>query len=281
MKKTIALILASCALAIAAIAQETPQEYYDKYLRLTSRLGYDGVGIETFIDKWEASFPEDGKMLEARCNYYLVKSMQTKAVPKNQSKFLGEAPFMTLKDSTGADINYFEEQFFDDEVFGKAVSCIDKAISIYPSELVYRADKVSLLLAYEKESPDMAVAEINALIELQKSAHPTWTVDGQPISADDFASVMSGYCVRLYNVGSPVAYEAFGKISQDLSKLFPEDSNFLDNIGSYWLVYKDNERKALKYYRKALKINPEDSVAQRNISLIERRREQRKNAKNK
>jgi len=89
MKRYIAAIFAF-AMSLSAIAQTTQQEYFEKYVRLTSRLGYAGVGIETYIDKWETAFPEDGKMLEARCNYFLTKAMRTEVVPKDREKFLGE-----------------------------------------------------------------------------------------------------------------------------------------------------------------------------------------------
>lgn len=270
-----ALVVAFLSASVAS-AQTTQQEYYEKYLRLTSRLGYAGVGIETYIDRWEEAFPEDGRMLEARGSYYLAKALTTSVERKDARKFLGAAPVLTLKDSTGVDVNYFEEQFYDDELFGKAVSCIDRAIALYPSELVYRVDKISMLLAYEKEYPDMAFAQMNELLDIQKEGSVKWTVDGVEVTPDDFSSVMSGYCVRLYEIGTPVGYETFGKLSERLSKMYPEDSNYLDNIGSYWLVYKGNERKALKWYRKALKMNPDDAVASRNISIIERRQAQNK-----
>ena len=42
-----------------------------------------------------------------------------------------------------------------------------------------------------------------------------------------------------------------------------------DNIGAYWQVARNNSRKAMKYYKKALKIDPDDYVAKKNISIIQ------------
>lgn len=260
------------SLPAALLAQSTQQEYYDKYLRLTSRLGYDGVGMETYIDRWEEAFPQDGRMLEAKSNYFYAKSVHTEAVVKDKSRYLGNPPLMTLKDSLGRDVNFFEEDFFDDALFAQAVSAIDKAIELYPDDLAYRADKISLLLAYEKESPDLARKEIESLLAYQKKSHPAWVVSGTAVAESDFVNLMSGYCYRLYNCGSPVGYEAFGSISMELSKMYPKETVFLDNIGSYYLVCKGNERKAVKYYKKALKLDPDDKVAQTNMSIIERRK---------
>ena len=279
MKKILSAIFAAIAISAALYAQTTPQEYLEKYSRLIQRLGYAGVGIETYIDKWEEAFPQDGRMLEARCNYYLAKSMTTEIVPKDRSKFLGNKPVLSLPDSTGAKVNYFEENFFDDEVFGTAVKYIDKAIQLYPHDILYRADKINLLLAYEKESPDLAVAEIENLVEMEQTSHPEWTFDGSPIGDGEFAQLISGYCVSLYNVGSPLSYEAFLSVSKQMSKLEPKEPNWLDNIGSYWLVARGNDKKAMSFYKKALKLDKEDEVALSNIKLIERRRAQAKKAK--
>ena len=253
------------------MGQTTKEEYNEKYTRLISRLGYAGVGIETFLDKWEAAFPEDGRMLEARCNYYLAKSLTTEVVPKNQAKFLGAKPVLSLPDSSGNKVNYFEENFYDDERFGQAMSWLDKAVELYPLDLFYRADKITCFLAYEKESPDMAVAELDKLVEMEKK-HPAWMVDGAPAGEGDFSQLMSSYCVSLYNIGNAKAYESFFKLSTKLSKLYPKDSNYLDNIGSYWLVAKGNDKKAMGYYKKALKLNPDDEVAKANIRVIERKK---------
>ena len=105
MKRTIIIIATLLLGGLAAFAQSTAEEYSEKYNRLVSRLGYAGVGIETYIDKWEAAFPEDGKMLEARCNYYLAKGMTTEVVPMSAEKYLGNKPVISLPDSTGKKTN--------------------------------------------------------------------------------------------------------------------------------------------------------------------------------
>ena len=57
-----------------------------------------------------------------------------------------------------------------------------------------------------------------------------------------------------------------------MNKLYPKNPVFLDNIGSYWQVAEKNDKKALKYYKKALKLDPPDYAALNNIRLINRRK---------
>ena len=61
-----------------------------------------------------------------------------------------------------------------------------------------------------------------------------------------------------------------------MTKLFPKNSVFVGNLGSYQQVVKGNDKQAVKFYKKALKLDPEDYAARRNMQLIERRQAQAK-----
>ena len=56
-----------------------------------------------------------------------------------------------------------------------------------------------------------------------------------------------------------------------MNKLYPKNPVFIDNIGSWWLIVKGNDKQAAKYYKKALQIDPEDYAAQQNLRIIERK----------
>ena len=70
-------------------------------------------------------------------------------------------------------------------------------------------------------------------------------------------------------IASPISYGYFLEISEKMNRLYPDNTVFINNIGSYWQVVGENSRKALKYYRKALRIDPEDYVANTNIRIIQ------------
>ena len=50
----------------------------------------------------------------------------------------------------------------------------------------------------------------------------------------------------------------------------PNDVLFLDNMGSYYLVVKKDNKQSLKYYNKVLKIKPDDLTAIKNVVLMAR-----------
>jgi len=271
MKKLI-ILLAALAACAAAAAQTTPEEFQVRYERLVRNLGYDGVGVETLLDRWEEAFPEDRTVPVARFNYWFHKSQWSEVVPKgSQRKFLGNPPTVSLKDADGQDVNYFEETFYDEEAFGEAIKVAESMIAAQPDELRWHYLKISALAAYEKESPDMAAKEIKELIRREGEAHPAWTLDGEAAGSEALQRGMAEYCGDFFQLGSTLGYEYFRDISERMNKLYPKNPVFIDNIGSWWLIVKGNDKQAAKYYKKALQIDPEDYAAQQNLRIIERR----------
>ena len=280
MKKLLLPAIAMIAFCAAAAAQDTAEDFQARYERLVRNVGYSGVGVETLIDRWESAFPDDPAAPLARVNYYLDKARSTEMVPRpGERRYLGNAPAMTLKDPAGNDVPYFEEDFYDEELFGEAIKVLDRQIAAQPDELRWRYLKISSLTAYEKESPDMAAAEIKALIARDAASHPAWTIDGEPAGADIFQQGVGEFCADFFQIGSPQCYDYFREISEQMNKRFPRNPVFLANIGSWWQVVKGNDKQAVKYYKKALALDPDDYAAKRNLQLIERRQAQKKGKK--
>ena len=271
--KRLILAIATIALCAAAAAQTTAEEFQARYDRLVRTVGYDGVGVETLLDRWEEAFPDDMAIPVARFSYFLQKSQRAEMVPKGtQRRFLGNPPALTLKDADGQDVNYFEENFFDEEYYSEAIKVLDRQIGLRPDELRFYLLKITALNAYEKESPDMAAAELKALIERQASARPAWTLDGEPADLEVFQQAVGEFCYDFFQTGTPAGYEYFREVSERMNKLFPKNPVFLDNLGSYQLVVKENDKQAAKYYKKALKLDPDDYAATTNLQIIEKKK---------
>lgn len=269
MKK--ALILAALLVAAAAYGQtpaETHKARYERQVRLT---GDAGVGVETILDRWEADCPDDPAMLEGRYRYCLNKSLGITVVAKEGSRYLGKDPVVTLKDSLGRDVNYFEDNTFVDSLFARSQTAITRAIALEPAELAYRIDKITALMLYEKDCPDLATAELLSMIDYHRNQHPAWTYYGEAVDDGTFVSTIQEYCYNFFNYGTPGCYEAFKTLSESMLKIYPKNTGFLANLGSYWLVYKKDSRKALKWYNKVLKIDPKDYIAAKNCVVMARK----------
>lgn len=265
---------ACCGLLLCAavsFAQTTKEEFADRYNLLVKNLGETGVGIETLLDNWRAAYPDDTDMLVASFRYYLAKSQSQEVVRKDVSRYLGMKPILSLKDSLGKDVWYYQETFFDDELFGKATKAIDKAIAQNPDRLDMRFSKISAEMTYEKDSPDMACSDLKSLISYHYSEKPSWTYKGvEKVDEEFFRAGVQEYCVALFQRGGQKCFDAFRDISDLMLQYVGDDNIFLSNMGSYYLVAAKDPKTALKYYTRVLKQKPDDYTAIKNCVLLAR-----------
>ena len=258
-----------CAATLSAQTR-TVEEYTSRYNTLVKNVGNNGVGVETLLNNWEKDYPDDVSMMEAKFIYYFTKAQSTEAVVMDRDKYLGQKPLVSLKDSLGNPVNYFQVTRYDDELFSEAISYLDKAIRKEHDRLDLRQAKISALIAYENESPDMASSELRSLIDYDASQHPKWNYAGEEVDADYFEAIVQEECYIFFTYGEPACYEAFRSISERMLEYNPKNVLFLDNMGSYYLVCKKDNVTALKYYKKVLKLKSDDYTAIKNIVLFAR-----------
>lgn len=271
MKRLFIVVLAAFGALLPLGAQSTSEEFNTRYENLVKHVGVDGVGVETLLNKWENEFPDDLNMLVGKFNYYLAKSESSSVVAKDQDRFLGAKPMLTLKDSLGKDVNYFQEPFFDDSLFAVSSQAIDKAVKMFPDRLDLRFCKITALLTYEKDSPDMAASTLASLIDYNGTSHPVWKYGDDVAEKDLFESGIQEYCASLYSIGSPVSYESFRSLSEKMLKYQPDNSIFMTNLGTYYFVVRKDNKTALKYYNKVLKKEPDNYTAIKNCVLMARK----------
>lgn len=269
MIKRIFMTLAALLTALHMAAQA--QDFERRYNLLVSQVGPAGVGIETLINNWAKADQDNDRMLTAKFHYYLTKAQRTEVVTKETRKYLGTDPVLSLKDSTGADVFYFQVLAYDDELFREAINAVDRAIEVYPERLDFRFMKTNAYVSYERESPDIALANLIGLTNDFVKGTEEWTYDGNPADAEFFADAMQEYCISFYTLATPSSYEAFRKLSEVMIGVYPSNMAFLSNIGTYHMLVKDDCKTALKYYNKVLKKNPSDYTAIKNSCLAARK----------
>ena len=246
------------------------QDFEGRYIRLVERVGLCGVGVETIIETWAAAEPDNAEMLTARFNFWLTKGQGSEVVAKYENRYLGLDPVIVLKDSSDADVYYYEVLKYDDECFREAIASVDRAISMYPEHLDFRFMKANAYLSYERESPDMALANLLSLTNDFMGGKARWIYGGEPADEEFFAAAMQEYCVSFYTLGTPGSMEAFRKLSEEMLRHRPDDPGFMTNIGSYNMRVKKDFKTAVKYYDKVLKKHPDNYTAIKNGVLAAR-----------
>ncbi len=270
-------ILVAVALCAATLlSAQTPSEKYEqRYDMLVSQFGPAGVGVETVLDNWAKVDSTNARLLLARFDLLFAKSQSVSVVMKDSRKYLGMEPVLTFKDSLQRNVYCYQETFFEDELYGQAVKAVDKAISLHPDRLDFRFVKANALIAYEKESPDMAMSYLKSLVAEASRRSTDWIYGDSNVGKDFVQEAMQEYCFSLYSIGSLRSRDAFLDLSLMLSEIFPDNMQFVNNIGSYYLL-KEDYKTALKYYGKVLKKDAKDYTAIKNSALSARRM---KNAK--
>lgn len=269
MKKLLAIaIMLSVSFALSG---QTSERYEQRYDLLVSQFGPAGVGIETVLDNWEKVDSTNAKMLLGRFTYLFTKAQSGQVEARPGKKYLGMDPVLTLKDSLGNDVHYFNINVFDEELFAQAMKTADKAVSIWPDRLDFRFMKTNAYIAYEKESPDMALAYLSALADENVRRKSSWEYEGVKVDQDFFQDAMQEYCYSFYSLGTPAGYEAFRTLSEKLVTIFPDNPQFMNNLGSYYLIAKEDYKTAYKYYNKVLKAHPDDYSAIKNGIIAARR----------
>ena len=265
------ILVAALMLTASLMYAQTPSEKFEqKYDRIVSQFGPAGVGVETILDNWAKVDSTNAKLLLARFDLLFTKAQSVSIVMKDTKKYLGMEPILTLKDSLQRNVYYYQETFFDDELYGQSIQAADKAISVWPDRLDFRFVKANALIAYEKESPDMAMNYLKSLVAEASRRSSDWDYAGTKVGKDFIADAMQEYCYSLYTIGSVQSRDAFLELSEILSGIYPENIQFINNIGSYYLL-KEDFKTALKYYSKVLKKSADDYTAIKNSALAARR----------
>ena len=268
--KRILIILLSLSLALPLSAQVSKEEYLRRYNNLVERVGADGLGVETLLNKWEADWPEDTNQMLARFSFCFSRSQQSRIVPMDRERYMGNPPLIPMTDSLGNKVNYFEVYEYDDELFAAANAAIGKAIATRQNRLDWQLLKINALMAYEQESPEMALQELKALADFHFTRKPDWEHEQLGhVSAEQFDALVQDYCALFFRINSETSMEAFRSMSEHMLRYSKDHPLFLDNLGSYYLVKKDY-KKAQKYYDQVLRKHPDDMTALKNSILMAR-----------
>ena len=268
MKKLLSI---SFALLVYVLAAAQTDRYEKRYDLLVSQFGPAGVGVETVLNNWEKVDSTNAKLLLGRFTYLFTKAQSTIVEKKFEKKYLGMEPALSLRDTTGRDVYYYQVNVYDDELYGEAIKAADRAISFHPRRLDFRFLKANAYIAYEKESPDMALAYLMSLADEYALGSGNWTYEGEEVDDKFFQDAMQEYCYSLYAISTASSLKSFKSLSEKLASLYPENMGYINNIGSYYMIASKDYKTSLKYYNKVLKVQPDDYTALKNAVLAARR----------
>lgn len=259
------------AMAASSALAQTTEDYLSRYNALVNRVGVSGLGVDLLLTRWEKADPVDINHMIARGSYHLYRARKDSVVAYHKAAFMGMEPILTTKDSLGRNTYFYSVPNYQPEEFALAMEALDNALVHDNTRLDLMLSKADALKDFEYTTPDQCVDYIISIIDKHFGAKMVWTLPGGGhVTEEDFLEEMQNYCNIFFRTDSQASLEAFRKVSEAVLKYRPKSAPFIDNIGAYWASRKD-DKKAMKYYKNALKADPDDAIAKQNIALIEKR----------
>ena len=218
--KRIAILVFFMVSTTLSFSQTQSEIMERRYNMLVSKVGEAGLGVESVLNTWEKEDSNNLNMLLGKFRYYFNKAQSTQIVAKYEKRYLGLEPVLSLKDSLGRQISYFQEVFYDDELYGQAIKALDKAVSLNPDRLDLRFMKANSLLAYEKGSPDMTLNYLLQLTDEVAARTKDWTFGSEKKDKKFYEDAIQEYCYSLFTIGTSASKDAFMALSVKLNKIF-------------------------------------------------------------
>jgi phosphoenolpyruvate carboxylase len=116
----------------------------------------------------------------------------------------------------------------------------------------------------------MAISYLSDLVNESKT-RKVWMYNDEQADSKFFSEAMQEYCFSFYTIGTPASMNAFHQLSQKMLEVDQKNNAFINNIGTYYLIVKDDPKTALKYYNKVLKSDPKDYTAVKNCVILARK----------
>lgn len=266
MKRIILSFLLTGFFCLPLAAQEV--NWLEKYQKQVAAVGLAGPGVDAVLNRWAKADSSDANFIRASYVYYFAKSHSLEVVANTSAHYLGREPVFSLPDtSRKVTTYYYQIDRYAEEPFGRAMTYLDKMIASDRNALELRVEKISDLILYEGESPDMALTQLLSLVDEDRGGKRSWTYEGAPQDRAFFDGVIQEFCANLFQLGTPQARSAFLSLSE---KMLSYDKNavpFISNQGSYYMSIKEY-KKALKYFDKAIKLEPDAYNAVKNATSI-------------
>ena len=226
------------------------QDYYSKYEELMASGQQDKVSA--LFDLWEAQAPNDENLYITAFNHYLTFCRERRVI----------MPIQTDSSDTSSEGYISDEVFFNDSLFNISQAFIQKGINANPRRLDMHFGKIHAL--WLKGDHRSQTSEILGVIEIGDKIKQDWlwTDNERPENPKElFTSSIYQYVANLYGADK---FDYVRQISERMIRSFPKEIANYSNLGATYLI-KADYKNALKYFKKAYKLDNKDIIVLNNL----------------
>ena len=177
---------------------------------------------------------------------------------------------LTLQDTvTGGPAGYLYEGYFitDSAQVDSAVMTLQEGIRKFPNRLDLYFGLAATYLYIDQ--PDMMIYIVEKAMkqEVKNKGKWLWTAD-QKVDKDEdilFSRIQEDFNRFL----EAEELDDAEKLARMAMKYFPKRAEYVNDLGVVY-VYRNDLQKGLKYYKKALRLDPKDELIKDNIEYLEK-----------
>ncbi len=235
-----------CLFPFLTIAQDYNNTYEE--LMMTGQQ----TKIPALFELWEQETPDDENLYITAFNHYMTIAREQRII----------RPTETDSTSSEGDTFVSSEVMFNDSLFNISQSFINKGIKKNPRRLDMHFGKIHAL--WLKGNHRDQTSEILGLINLGDKLKHDWLWSGNEQPEDSkqlFTSSIYQYVENLYT-SNRVDYVQ--QISERMIQSFPKEIANYSNLGAAFLM-KADYKNALKYFKKAYKLDKKDIIVLNNL----------------
>lgn len=181
---------------------------------------------------------------------------------------------LTLQDTvTGGPAGYMYQGYFitDSAEVGSAVMTLQEGIRKFPNRLDLYFGLAATYL-YTDQS-DKMIGTVESAMQQEKKNKGNWLWTNDELTPDTIDYMYERVQEDFARFWAAEDLEHSERVAQMAVKYYPKRAEYWNNMGVVALWKEDfsekpNFKKAMKYFKKALKLNPDDELIKANIEYI-------------
>ena len=271
MKRLIYIIIAS-VFCFMAQAQESRLEQFNQVYNADSL-----APAKTLLDEWSSTGDKDGDYYACQFNYYLNQGMKSGIqMSKELPLYAQGEQALTLTDTiTGGIAGYVYQGYSiaDSALLNTAYDWIKRGINACPNRLdLYLGLATSYLYC---EQTDQMILVLEQVMKQETKNKKKWLWLENEQLADTVDMVYMRIQEDFARFLDAERLDEAERLTTLAIKYYPKRAEYVNNM-AVTCYMRNDYKQAMKYFKKALKINPGDELIKANIEYLE---EVLKNAK--
>lgn len=175
---------------------------------------------------------------------------------------------LTLQDTvTGGPAGYMYQGYFitDSAQVDSAVMTLYKGIRKFPNRLDLYFGLATTYLYIDQ--PDMMIYIVEKAMQQGKKNKGKWLWSADEILPDSIDYMYERVQEDFARFWAAEDLERCERVAQMAVKYYPKRAEYWNNMGAV-AMWKNDKKKAMKYFQKALKLKPDDELIKANIEYI-------------